>query len=167
MLKSAPSSLNIQFRSSTAIKLSTPERLTDLAEARSSNTIVNCFASARPRLLLADELEQGLHPQFQIQLAHLLAEVIARGNQVISCTQSPTLVLAIFSSVARARLKAEQVAIYSMKRDETGGTIAVRNQISDSGEIVDGWFEPYARAERQLLEEFLPRAEEPDAPAAS
>ena len=129
--------------------------------------IVNCFASARPRLLLADELEQGLHPQFQIQLAHLLAEVIARGNQVISCTQSPTLVLAIFSSVARARLKAEQVAIYSMKRDETGGTIAVRNQISDSGEIVDGWFEPYARAERQLLEEFLPRAEEPDAPAAS
>lgn len=106
--------------------------------------LLNCFSSPAPRILIADELEQGLHPKWQLTLAELLAEAVARKNQVILCTQSPTLVLGLCSMVAQQKLAPESVVVYSMKRGESGAAEAAANQISSSGVISGGWFEHFA-----------------------
>jgi predicted ATPase len=125
--------------------------------------IVECFVSPKPRLIMVDEPEQGLHPAFQLVLAELLAKSIERGNQLILCTQSPTLVLAVCALVAKKTLAREEVAVYSLERrgDETK---ASRNEISASGAIEGGWFQHFAKAERELLEKFLPGEEDAAAP---
>jgi predicted ATPase len=125
--------------------------------------IVECFVSPKPRLIMVDEPEQGLHPAFQLVLAELLAKSIERGNQLILCTQSPTLVLAVCALVAAKTIAREAVAVYSLERDGDE-TKASRNAISASGAIEGGWFQHFAKAERELLEKFLPGEEDAAAP---
>jgi ABC-type cobalamin/Fe3+-siderophores transport system ATPase subunit len=120
--------------------------------------LIDCFASRTPRVLLVDELEHGLHPEWVVKVAELLAEVVSRGNQVVVCTQSPTLALAVSAIVAEGKLRAEAVALHSFGRSPEGGVEAKLIELSESGALQDGWIEHFARVESDLLRRFLPPA---------
>lgn len=124
--------------------------------------VVDCFASLGPRVLLADEIEQGLHPEWQVNLAELFAEAVTRGHQIIAATQSPTLVLAVCAAVAKGLIAADQVALYGMERGSDGEAVAVRQNIRPTGWIEGGWIRKFADVEQTLLQSFLNGEESAD-----
>lgn len=75
------------------------------------------YGSARPRVVLLDDLEQGLHPWAQRVVVRLLREALARdpGLQIIATTHSPYLL---------DQLKPEEVTVLAL--DEQGGAHARR-----------------------------------------
>jgi hypothetical protein len=116
--------------------------------------LVDAFSGTPPRTIFIDEIEEAAHPDWQILIAELLAEIVKTGNQVVATTQSPTMVLAVCAAVAKGLMKPHDVALYAVERGEAGST-ATRMPITDSGWIKGGWVETFARAERELLGAFL------------
>ena len=116
--------------------------------------LVDVFAAEEPRVFCFDEVEHGLHPQFLLALASFFAAAIRRGHQIVATCQSPTLVLAVCAEVARG-LDPNDVCLVSMRRGLTGGAVAQRLAISQTGAIEGGWLRDYADVERELLRSYL------------
>src|SRR5262249_46983246 len=71
--------------------------------------IVDAFANPTPSTILVDEIEESAHPEWQLNLADLLADVVTHGHQVIATTHSPTMVLAVCSAVQSGQIAHDKV----------------------------------------------------------
>ena len=130
--------------------------------------IAQCFSSDKPNLIMVEEPEISLHPQFQAMVPLLFADVIGRyGKQVIMTTHSSFFMLGLARAIKGCRVRGEtfkgpeereiklspdDVAIYEVKRDEkTGWTKAERLRISPKYGVVEGGIPSFVEVEKELF----------------
>ena len=115
--------------------------------------IVQLFWSTPDSLIMIEEPEISLHPEAQVTLAKLFAEVIAEGKQLIITTHSSFLLQALSEPVQAGKLKPDQVAIYDVTKTPKG-TQAKRLEMTREG-YIKGWVPSFAKVESRILKQRI------------
>ncbi len=99
--------------------------------------LVSLLAAEPGQVVYIEQPEIHLHPNAQVALADIVAEVVAeRPVQVVLETHSQLMLVALQRAIAQGRLPAESVILHWFERDEEGAT-----RISTTGFTPDGAFE--------------------------
>ncbi len=123
--------------------------------------ITQLFWSAPGSIIMIEEPEISLHPEAQILMQQMFAEVIKEGKQIILTTHSSFLLLALSKVVKSDLISPDEIAIYHIEKGE-GGTIVNPPkplEINKDGYIT-GWIPSYVRVEDQLFTEWAESTEE-------
>ncbi|MDP3062281.1 MAG: ATP-binding protein [Chloroflexota bacterium] len=112
--------------------------------------IVQLFWAKPGSIVMIEEPELSLHPEAQDKLPRLFADAVKDGKQVMITTHSHYLLLALTEAV-KAGLKAEDIAVYEVKKEPETGTTAKRLPISKEGYIRD-WVSSFAEVDQKLLQ---------------
>lgn len=98
------------------------------------------LARARPSLLCLEQPELHLHPRAHVAVAELLLESLERRpeTRLLVETHSDTLVLRIRREIAARRLAPEDVRLYFVDEESTGGSRVKEIQFDDRG-TPDWW----------------------------
>ena len=89
--------------------------------------------------VLIEEPEIHLHPRAQADLASVLAEEAkSGGKQMIIATHSEHVAGRLLTLVAEGKLSANELAIYSFEKDETGVCSASEIEVTDRGQVSGG-----------------------------
>jgi predicted ATPase len=112
--------------------------------------IVNILSQAgflnKKALLVLDEPETHIHPQWQIRFAELLVKLIMEGGNILLCSHSPYMIEAVkvFSDKNQAK---EKTAFYLGKKTKTTFTSRIRQVTNDITPIFESLVEPYDKLE--------------------
>ena len=121
--------------------------------------ITQLFWSPEGSLLMIEEPEISLHPQAQVDVLEMFAEVIKQDNkQIIATTHSHIMLQALGYAVHKGWLDVKDIAVYHIEKRKTG-TKAKLLPLGKQG-YIKGWVPSYTKVERQLLREWaktLPR----------
>jgi hypothetical protein len=120
--------------------------------------ITQLFWSEPGDLIMIEEPETSLHPEFQVLLQELFAEAVRDGRQIVYSTHSPFLILALSRVIGKGILSRDDIAIYHVEKGDRG-TKVKQLRLNDRG-FVSGWIPTrilLIRAIRRILE--LERAE--------
>ncbi len=99
----------------------------------------------RGATVLIEEPEIHLHPKAQAELAEVLAETAkAEDKQIIMTTHSEHLVERLLLLVAEGTLTADDLAIYSFRKDEIGECFADEIVVTENGQVEGGLTDFYA-----------------------
>lgn len=105
--------------------------------------------------VLIEEIEHSCHPDWIREWGLALAEAVSEwGIQVIATTHAPQMALAVALAVKRGIVPPDRVAIYELSRTKNGVTVDAR-ELSEGGELRQGWLRTFADAEEQLLRDLL------------
>ena len=116
--------------------------------------IIQLFWSDPDSIILIEEPEISLHPELQIRLLEMFAEVIKGENkQIIATTHSVFMIQAIGFAVQNGWLDADQIAVYHIEKKKNVGTVAKELKVKKTGYIA-GWIPSFAKVERKLLKEW-------------
>ena len=95
--------------------------------------------------VLIEEPEIHLHPKAQAELAEVLAETAkSEDKQIIMTTHSEHLVERLLLLVAEGTLTADDLAIYSFRKDEIGECFADEIVVTENGQVEGGLTDFYA-----------------------
>ena len=114
-----------------------------LAEGFGTNALVHLlFEIVRTvpgATALIEEPEIHLHPKAQADLASVLVdEAKSDDKQMIITTHSEHVVGRLLTLVAEGRLSADELAIYSFEKDESGACSASEIEVTDRGQVSGG-----------------------------
>jgi predicted ATPase len=115
--------------------------------------IVQLFWSKQNDILLIEEPETSLHPEAQIHLPELFAEVIREKKALILTTHSEFLILALSKPVKKGLINSNDIAIYSLNKTPEGSQISAL-EVGDNG-YIKGWIPSFTKVESELMKEFL------------
>ena len=125
------------------------------AGARQVLSIITHLFSAPDRSInIIEEPEISLHPESQLHLIELFAEVIREEKQILITTHSPIMMMALSHAVQQAKLKDSDVAIYHVQKKKGSGTTAKPLPIGSQG-YIEGWIPSFAKVERKLMREWV------------
>ncbi len=114
----------------------------------------------RGSVIIVEEPENGLHPAAQVVAAEIVADATRRHDlQVILCTQSPTFALACCRAVKRGHLRPEDLGLCELSRAPDNHVVLQTLRVDSAGFTHPSWFSGFARAEAELIGEFLPAEE--------
>ena len=82
--------------------------------------IAQIFSAPNNSVILLEEPEAGLHPEAQIELAHMLADAVGQGHQLLVTTHSYALMSALDEACQTEHLDRNDVAIYQLSKHPTG-----------------------------------------------
>jgi len=116
--------------------------------------IVNLLWCQPVSIFLIEEPEISLHPEAQVKVCELFAEVIAHEKQIIATTHSHFLLSALGIPVQEGRLRPEDIAVYHIEKKPDSGTIAERLPVNEKG-YIEGWIPSFADVEKRLLREWV------------
>ena len=89
--------------------------------------------------VLIEEPEIHLHPKAQADLASVLVEEAKTSDkQIVMTTHSEHVTGRLLTLVAEDKLSADELAIYSFQKDETGVCSASRIEVTDRGQVSGG-----------------------------
>jgi energy-coupling factor transporter ATP-binding protein EcfA2 len=128
----------------------------DHAASGSKNALILVTALTRLEpgsVFLLEEPEISMHPGYEKTLAEVFVEEVKRGQQIITSTHSEVLTWAVCNQVRLGKILPSEVAIWEMKRDKEG-LHPVLLEISDKGNLKEGWISSFAEIERSLLCEW-------------
>lgn len=111
------------------------------------------FGTKRGSLIIIEEPEIGLHPEFQVKLVEMFAEAIKDGKQVVITTHSSLLLLSLSRPIKRGDLKREDVAIYDVTKDVYGTQITPL-ELTNEG-YIKGWIPSFKKVEQDLMREWV------------
>jgi predicted ATPase len=97
-------------------------------------------------LLVIDEPEAPLHPEWQVRFAELIVKVVAQGNNVLVASHSPYLIEALKLYSDREGLK-DRTAFYLAEPEKTGYTSRIFEVSDDISPIFDILAEPFEKLE--------------------
>ena len=137
-----------------------------LAEGFGTNALVHLlFELVRTALgatVLIEEPEIHLHPKAQADLASVLVEeAVWSGKQIIMTTHSEHVAGRLLTLVAEGELSADELAIYSFEKDETGACSASEIEVTDRGQVNGGlksFFETDLEEMRRYVEALRAKA---------
>ena len=114
-----------------------------LAEGFGTNALVHLlFEIVRTvpgAMVLIEEPEIHLHPRAQADLASVLVEEAeSGGKQILMTTHSEHVAGRLLTLVAEGKLSADELAIYSFEKDETGVCSASEIEVTDLGQVNGG-----------------------------
>ena len=114
-----------------------------LAEGFGTNALVHLlFEMVRGvsgATVLIEEPEIHLHPKAQADLASVLVEEAASGaKQILMTTHSEHVTGRLLTLVAEGELSADELAIYSFEKGETGVCSASEVEVTDQGQVNRG-----------------------------
>ena len=114
-----------------------------LAEGFGTNALVHLlFEMVRTvpgATVLIEEPEIHLHPKAQADLASVLVEEAeSGGKQIVMATHSEHVAGRLLTMVAEGKLSADELAIYSFEKDETGVCSASEIEVTDRGQVNRG-----------------------------
>jgi len=116
--------------------------------------ITNLLWCGPESIFLIEEPEISLHPEAQVKVCKLFAEVIRQQKQIIATTHSHFLLSALGLPVQEGHLKPEDIAVYHVEKKPEHGTVAQRLPINEKG-YIEGWIPSFAEVERRLLKEWI------------
>ena len=116
--------------------------------------ITQLFWGPKRSITIIEEPEISLHPESQLHLIDLFAEIIKDDKQILVTTHSPILVMALNRGVQGGQLKPGDVAVYHVEKKEKTGTTAKSLPIDSKG-YIEGWIPSFAKVERELLREWV------------
>jgi predicted ATPase len=116
--------------------------------------IVQLFWCAAGSINLIEEPEISLHPEGQVKLCRLFAEVIAEQKQIVITTHSHFLLVALGGAVQDGVLMTDELAVYHIEKKERRGTIATPLELDESG-YIKGWIPSYSDVEKRLLQQWV------------
>lgn len=116
--------------------------------------IVNLLWCQPGSIFLIEEPEISLHPEAQVKMCELFAEVIAQEKQIIATTHSHFLLSALGIPVQEGRLRPEDIAVYHVEKKPDSGTIAEQLPLNEKG-YIEGWIPSFADVEKRLLREWV------------
>ncbi len=113
------------------------------AEGFGTNALVQLLfetvRTAPGATVLIEEPEIHLHPRAQADLASVLAEEAKSGSkQMIIATHSEHVAGRLLTLVAEGKLSANELAIYSFEKDDTGVCSASEIEVTDRGQVSGG-----------------------------
>jgi len=114
--------------------------------------ITQVLWSKRGDTIMLEEPEISLHPEAQVVLQELFAEVIKEGKQIICSTHSPFLVLALSRVIKKKLLNLNEVAVYHVEKDEEGTRIK-HLELNKHGFVVSG-VPSFVKVEKELFQEW-------------
>ena len=103
---------------------------------------------------IIEEPEISLHPEAQLQLVDLFAQVVKGGRQILITTHSSILLMALSHAVMEQKLNARAVAIYHVEKKARTGTVAKPLPMNEKG-YIRGWVPSFAKVERKLMREWV------------
>ena len=114
-----------------------------LAEGFGTNALVHLLfelvRTVPEATVLIEEPEVHLHPKAQADLASVLVEEAGSGRkQIVMTTHSEHVVGRLLTLVAEGKLSADELAIYSFEKDETGVCSASEIEVTDLGQVNGG-----------------------------
>lgn len=116
--------------------------------------VTQLFWAPKRSIIIIEEPEISLHPESQLHLIDLFAEVIKEEKQILITTHSPILVTALSHGIQQSKLGAQDVAIYHVVKKKETGTIDKRLTVNEKGHV-EGWIPSFAKVERKLLREWV------------
>jgi len=106
--------------------------------------IVQCFYAPKTSLIMIEQPEAHLHPQYQADVTDLLIDVVKYGNRVIVETHSEHILLRLQRRIAEGKIKSTQVNVCYF-RQTPEGTDETDMKIDKDGYFVEpipeGFFE--------------------------
>jgi len=124
--------------------------------------LAQLIASPPGSIIMIEEPEMSLHPEAQVMLPHLFAELIRKQNKQIIITTHSTLIPLAISDVVyengseESRLSVEDIAIYEVKRGEDGTTTCNPIRLTPEG-YPEGGIPSFAKVEADLYSKILRR----------
>lgn len=119
--------------------------------------IIVALLTAPPAgLVILENPEAHLHPRAQVQIARLIARVVAEGRQVIVETHSDHVFNAIRVAIARQVISPDRVALHWFEPDSDGVIVPRQIQVDARGRISErpaGFFDEIERQLSDLLGE--------------
>ena len=114
-----------------------------LAEGFGTNALVHLLfelvRTVPEATVLIEEPEVHLHPKAQADLASVLVEEAGSGRkQIVMTTHSEHVAGRLLTLVAEGKLSADELAIYSFEKDETGVCSASEIEVTDLGQVNGG-----------------------------
>ena len=114
-----------------------------LAEGFGTNALVHLLfelvRTVPEATVLIEEPEVHLHPKAQADLASVLVEAAGSGRkQIVMTTHSEHVAGRLLTLVAEGKLSADELAIYSFEKDETGVCTASEIGVTDRGQVDRG-----------------------------
>ena len=114
-----------------------------IAEGFGTNALVHLlFEVGRTKsgaTVLIEEPEIHLHPGAQADLASVLVEeAVSENKQIMMTTHSEHVAGRLLTLVAEGKLSADDLAIYSFEKDETGVCSASEIEVTDRGQVTGG-----------------------------
>ena len=97
----------------------------------------------KPVLLIIDEPEVHLHPDWQVEYANLLAQLARKGVKVLVTSHSPYMIKALDNASKEAKIE-DLTKFYLSKLNKEGNSEIV-DRISDKGEIFDKLSQPFEK----------------------
>ena len=137
-----------------------------LAEGFGTNALVHpLFEVVRTvpgATALIEEPEIHLHPKAQADLASVLVEEAKSSDkQIVMTTHSEHVVGRLLTLVAEGKLRADELAIYSFEKDETGVCSASEIEVTDRGQVnrgLNSFFETDMDEMRRYVEALRAKA---------
>ena len=137
-----------------------------LAEGFGTNALVHLlFEVVRTvpgATALIEEPEIHLHPKAQADLASVLVEEAkSSGKQIVMTTHSEHIAGRLLTLVAEGKLPADELAIYSFEKDETGVCSASEIEVTDRGQVnrgLNSFFETDMDEMRRYVEALRAKA---------
>ena len=137
-----------------------------LAEGFGTNALVQLLfevvRTAPEATVLIEEPEIHLHPKAQADLASVLVEEAKSDRkQIVMTTHSEHVAGRLLTLVAEGKLRADELAIYSFEKDETGVCSASEIEVTDRGQVTGGlksFFETDLNEMRRYVEALRSKA---------
>lgn len=112
--------------------------------------VVNILSLAgfisKKTLLVIDEPETHMHPQWQIRFAEVIIELVKEGNYILLTSHSPYFIEAVKIHSDKSQLK-ENTAFYLSEKNRTGLTSRIIEVTDDVSPIFELLSEPYDKLE--------------------
>lgn len=121
--------------------------------------ITQLFWSKPGDVIMIEEPEVSLHPESQVLVQELFAEVIKERKQIICTTHSPFFVLALSKTIKGDAISREDVAIYDVEK-ASQGTKLKPLELDQNG-FIAGWIPSYLRVEDELFREWAEKIGSP------
>jgi predicted ATPase len=124
--------------------------------------IAQGFASESDSILAIEEPEISLHPNAQVRMLDMFAELVKNRKSIIFTTHSATMLMGL-SRLVENGIQPEKIAVYEVEKTESGSQYN-RLLLNQNG-FIQGWVSSYAEAEKHLLDSWVNSVpEEPDNP---
>lgn len=116
--------------------------------------IAQGFAAPEGSCILIEEPEVSLHPNAQITLLDMFAELVRQGKCLLITTHSATLLMGLGRLFEGPDpLRPEQLAVYEATKRATG-TDFRRLEVDKTG-YIKNWIESFGQAEKHILESWI------------
>ena len=116
--------------------------------------IAQGFAAPPGSVLLIEEPEISLHPNAQIKLMDMIAEMVKQDKRLVLTTHSATVLMGLGRLLRKPNeLKAADIRVYEVTKQESGSDVR-KLRVNEHG-YVEGWVDSFGHATRQLLDAYV------------